>query len=260
MNGSGRRSTKWLLPLLLLLAACTEPVVVIEEPAEVETCEWLIPVGIELVNDYVYTLAETDVGAARGDATQLPTSILALNARGEELDRRAAELECDLGELNEAISNATEGIDSTDPVVRVFLETVRRGAIGASSEQFGVWVFVEGTVGEAVLAPVDGAPITLMIDGVSAGGETGCNSYYYPVSLNRGAWSWDEGSATITELPCLDDEGAEDSAVMGAEEAYVAAFELITAYTVDGDTLVLTGTDIRLRYIRSDGEATSAAD
>ena len=46
-----------LLPLFLFLAACTDPpTAFIEEPAEVETCEWLIPAGIELVNDYVYTL------------------------------------------------------------------------------------------------------------------------------------------------------------------------------------------------------------
>ncbi|MEA2001156.1 MAG: hypothetical protein U9N84_04640 [Actinomycetota bacterium] len=101
-----------------------------DEPAEVETCEWLVPVGIELVNDYVYTLLESDLAASGGNPDLLPTSIIALNARGADLDQRAVELGCDIDELNQAIAEATAGIESTDPAVSVFLETVRGGVVG----------------------------------------------------------------------------------------------------------------------------------
>jgi hypothetical protein len=105
-------------------------VVVTQEPAEVETCEWLVPVGIELVNDYVYTLLESDLGASGGDPGLLPTSIIALNARGADLDQRARELNCDIDEINTAIAEATAGIESSDPAARIFLETVRGGVVG----------------------------------------------------------------------------------------------------------------------------------
>lgn len=130
MNSSGRKLWLRFLPLLVLLAACTDPAVVIDEAADVDTCEWLIPVGIELVNDYVDTLPETDINAAVDDPDLLPTPIVALNARGAELDRRAVELSCNIEELNAAIAEATASIESSDPVVQVFLETVRAGVVG----------------------------------------------------------------------------------------------------------------------------------
>ena len=84
-----------------------------------------IPIGIELVNDYFYTLEETDLGPATLDPAAMPESIIALNARGADLDRRAVELGCDLDEINAAIVAATAGLESSDPVVNVFLDTVR---------------------------------------------------------------------------------------------------------------------------------------
>ena len=61
MKRSGRTGLIAVLPLLLVLTSCTEPVVNVQEPEEVDSCEWLVPVGIELVNDYVYTLEEVDL-------------------------------------------------------------------------------------------------------------------------------------------------------------------------------------------------------
>jgi hypothetical protein len=117
----------WLLPLFFFGAACDDPVTVVveAEPEEVETCEWLIPIGIELVNDYFYTLEETDLGPATLDPAAMPESIIALNARGADLDSRAVELGCDLDEINAAIVAATAGLESSNPVVNVFLDTVR---------------------------------------------------------------------------------------------------------------------------------------
>jgi hypothetical protein len=247
MNGSGRRSITGLLPLLLMLAACTEPVVVIEEPAAVETCERLIPVGIELVNDYVYTLEETDVGAAGGDASQLPTSIMALNARGEELDRRAAELECGLDELNQAIIGATEGITSSDPVVQVLLETIRRGVVGGrkgAGSAVGEWQFVEGSVFDEPILLAPEQTITLVVDDNGIGsGSTGCNEYTIGPAAAAGVWPVQ--GFVVTDGPCPSASHA------AGQDAYLDAFLLVTEYVVGDESLELSGPSVNLYFSRT---------
>jgi len=254
MRRSGRTGLIVVLPLVLLLASCTEPVVNVEEPEEVDSCEWLVPVGIELVNDYVYTLEEVDLGATRGDPELLPEAIIALNLRGEELDRRVAELGCDAVIINDAIAVATAGIESDDPVIRVFLESVRGGIVAPLLPTQGDWLFRSGTVAGGELAPMPGHAITLNIEQGAASGFAGCNGYYYPVRLANGIWTWAEGAQTITELLCTDDEGEELNDVMNAERTYIRAFELVASYALDGEELVLTGDGVELRYTRSTGD------
>ncbi|MCP4309077.1 MAG: META domain-containing protein [bacterium] len=231
-----------VLPLFVFLAACTGPVVNLEEPAEVDSCERLIPVGIELVNDYVYTLAETDLGAT--DPEALPASLIALNTRGQELDARAAELECDLDVLNRRIVESTEVIESDDPVVAAFLETVRGGVVAVASPVHGTWQLDAGAV------VVEGYPITLEIGDDAAQGSAGCNGYYMPVVLGNGVWAWGEGAATITQLTCNDDLGEPLLDVASSEAAYMRTFETVVEYSLQGDTLVLTGPEVELRFIR----------
>jgi heat shock protein HslJ len=258
MMGSGRKTSIVLVGLLLSLGACTEPVVVIDEPAEVETCEWLIPIGIELVNDYFYTLQETDLGPSGGDQALVPIEVLALNARGADLDARAEELNCDLDQLNQAIVAATMGLESSDPVVSVFLETVRAGVVGAGDTPIGSWAFVGGAHGGVSIEPLDGWPITLTIDEESASGSAGCNGYSRPLALEGGEWVWAPGAVTITELMCLDDNGEALPDVADIERRYSDAFGQIAGYSLDGDALTLTGPEVELRYVRRDGEPDSA--
>lgn len=243
MNGSGRRSFFGLLPLLLFVVGCTDPVVVVEEPAAVETCEWLIPVGIELVNDYAYTLAETNLGEASGDVNRLPTSIIALNARGEELDRRAAELECDLAQLNQGIVAATEGLQSTDPVVQVFLETVRAGVVGPPQTPEGGWVLEGGVAAASAIEPMPNKPITLVVDQDGSGsGSTVCNQYF--LSIVTDGTEWESAEFSITAAGCPDPS---ESAL---DKAYVDALVSVDRYQIDDDTLVLAGPDVELRFLR----------
>lgn len=253
MNGSGRRTTAWILPLLLFLGACDNPVaveIVEEEPEEVETCEWLIPIGIELVNDYFYTLQETDLGATLGDPDQLPTSLVALNARGADLDTRAEELDCDLVELNTAIAVATEALESADPVVKVFLETVRRGLV-APELPYGDWLFIAGGGAGSGLAPLPDRPITMQVDEEVAQGDSGCNVYSFPLLVAGGAWRYDESRpATTTELMCLGDADDPFTELMDREVLYLRLLREVTAYLVDGDELILSGPDLELRYER----------
>ena len=241
-------SAFWL-SLVVLLAGCTEPVVVIEEPEEVETCEWLIPIGIELVNDYFYTLVDTDLGATGGDPALLPDVIVELNNRGADLDARAAELECDLAQLNGAIAAATSGLESTDPAVDVFLEALRGGVVGAAPSPVGSWVYVGGQHTGVAIDAVAGWPITLVIDEESASGNAGCNGYYRPLSLEGGEWAWAEGAATITDLMCSDENGDALQDVADVEQRYENAFGQVDSFLIDGDSLTLSGPELELRYV-----------
>lgn len=252
MNGSGRRSTLWLLPLFLLATACDDPVTVVveAEPEEVDTCEWLIPIGIELVNDYFYTLEETDLGPAAINPAAMPESVIALNARGADLDQRAVELECNLEELNTAIAAATEGLESTDPVANVFLDTVR-GGIGTTASAYGAWLFVEGNQDELSTVPMPGRPITLLIGEDAAEGESGCNGYYFPLLIDGDSLTWDESRpATSTELMCLDDDGNPETALAELERWYLDNLHKVDRFAVDGDVLILLGPDLELRFSR----------
>ena len=253
MESSGRRVTFGILPLFLFLGACDNPVaveVVEEEPEQVETCEWLIPIGIELVNDYFYTLEETDLTVTQGDPSQLPTSLIALNARGADLDRRAEELDCDLAELNTAIAAATDGLESTDPVVNVFLETVRGGLV-APEVPYGEWVFVLGSGDGSGIEPLPDRPITLQVDEEVARGDSGCNDYYFPLAVAGAVWRYDDSQpATSTELLCLDDAGEPFTELMSQEELYLLLLRQVTTYSIGGDELTLSGPDFALVYRR----------
>lgn len=249
MNSSGRRSWFGILSLLLLLAACTDPIVNIEEPAEVETCEWLIPVGIELVNDYVYTLIETDLAATQGDVAALTPELVALNARGQELDARAQELECDLAQLNATIADATSGIESDNPAVVALLESLRGGLAVSLDPAFGEWALRSGAVAEVAIETVPEHPIVLMVDAVAASGFGGCNGFYYPIVLEEGTWSWDQEAASVTDNLCTD---AEMQEVKTVEAAFLAALENVDTYSVQDDMLVLTGPGVELRFDRAE--------
>ena len=59
-----------------------------------------------------------------GDA-ELPEDLEELRGIGVALDARAAELACNMGELNQAIAAETADLTSDDAVVSLFLEVVR---------------------------------------------------------------------------------------------------------------------------------------
>jgi len=254
MEGSGRIVLQAVLPLLLLLGACTDPVLNVDEPAEVDSCDLLIAVGIELVNDYVYTMQDTDLGATEGDPALLPESLIALNARGEELDKRVADLGCDAVAINAAVAEATAGIETDDPLVQVFLDSVRGGIVAPLLPTDGDWVLESAAIGGGTLTLLEGEQITLRIEHDSVSGFSGCNGYYYPVTLADGIWAWGEGAATTTELLCVDEAGEERSDVAATEAGYIRAFELVAAYRLDGEDLVLSGDGVELRYGRSVGD------
>lgn len=237
-----------LLPLALLAVGCTEPVVVIEEPEAVETCEWLIPIGIELVNDYFYTLQQVDLGPSQGDQALLPDEVLALNARGANLDERATELGCSLEDINKAVAAATVGLESTDPVVSAFLETIRSGAATPAPEgepPAGAWELATGMTTDGGLELAEEQVITLVVDGDGVGrGSTGCDRYTLSGVATAGTWPI-EGIEVTTE-PCP------SAAYEVAQEVYLEALLSVREYEVDADLLILTGSaesGVELRFV-----------
>lgn len=252
MRGSGRIVFTAVLPLLLFVSACTGPDFDVEAPLEVDSCDQLIEVGIELVNDYVYTLQETDLGETRGDPEQLPTPLVALNLRGEELDARIVELDCDAVAINQAVVDATAGLESDDPIVAALLESVRGGIVSPVLPTYGKWQLESGAVTAEPLALDPENPISLVIEREAVSGFAGCNGYFYPASLVDGVWSWPEGTATVTEQNCEDDDDSAD--VMATETAYLKGLEAVARYSLLDGTLILTGDGVELRFTRDAGE------
>jgi hypothetical protein len=115
-----------VLVLTIAVSACDDPV---PEPAEVESCRDLIRVGVQLVEDYVDALVDAPLAVVTGDV-ELPDDLVALAERGRQLDLSAARLECDAAEMNAEIVKRTAGLETDDPTVQVYLDTVRGGVVG----------------------------------------------------------------------------------------------------------------------------------
>jgi len=116
-------------------------------------------------------------------------------------------------------------------------------ATGSSSggDPTGSWVLAEGTGPSGPVPLVDGSPVTLEVDGTMAAGSAACNRYNATIeSIDDGEFS--VGPAASTMRLCVEPE------VMASEAAYLAAFEAVEEYRVDGDVLVLTGPDTELRF------------
>jgi hypothetical protein len=112
--------------LVLATTACDSPV---PEAAEVESCSGLVRVGVQLVEDYAEALEDAPLAVVTGDA-DLPADLAELAEQGRQLDLSAARLGCDASELNAEIIARTADLETDDPTVQVFLDTVRQGVVG----------------------------------------------------------------------------------------------------------------------------------
>jgi hypothetical protein len=100
-----------------------------EEVQEVESCDDLIEVGELFVRNMVQVLeAGLPVEVLRGEAPA-PAEVEALGRVGRELDERAGRLNCVVGDLNQAIVDEVDDIESDAPTVAIFLEIVRSGVV-----------------------------------------------------------------------------------------------------------------------------------
>ena len=117
---------------------------------------------------------------------------------------------------------------------------------GEPPEQLdGDWQLVEGHGPDGQIPIVEGHDITLSIDDDDWGGRAACNSYGATVEVAS-------GSVHITELHRTEMACVEDG-VMESEQAYLAAFERVSGFTVTEDELTLHGTDVGLGFQRRSG-------
>jgi heat shock protein HslJ len=106
----------------------------------------------------------------------------------------------------------------------------------------GTWRLTSGRVDGRAVAMVEDWPITLTVEGSSISGTAGCNGYGARLVGRNGAIGVDGDGIASSAMAC------EPDAVMDAEAAYLAALGTLTAITVDGDELVVTGPDVELRF------------
>jgi heat shock protein HslJ len=107
------------------------------------------------------------------------------------------------------------------------------------SALLGSWVLVEGTGPDGEVPIVDGARITLDIQGAEVGGTSACNHYFGRLAVSGNKLRIDDLGGT--EMACAPD-------VMVSEVAYRAALGGVTGWARDGDTLVLSGPETTLTY------------
>lgn len=121
---------------------------------------------------------------------------------------------------------------------------------GAGAALDGEWQLQAGTNQGQPIPIVNQGKITLSINGARVGGNAACNQY-------GGKLLADGAVITITELiqtemACLDNR------LMASEAAYLAALPRVTSAAHNGNTLVLSGPQVELRYAFV--PAVSAAD
>ena len=110
----------------------------------------------------------------------------------------------------------------------------------------GDWELRSGCGPDGEVVPPDGHPVTLTIDAGRWSGTAACNRYSGTVEVD-GEQLAVRGVA-VTAMACLDD------AVMAAEAAYLAAFTKVGRWSIDGDTLRLTGPGTELSFARRTAE------
>jgi heat shock protein HslJ len=106
----------------------------------------------------------------------------------------------------------------------------------------GGWELVNGRGPDGEVVLQGGHPITLEIDEASWGGSGGCNRYSGSATVNGDELTMSE--VAVTGMACMED------GVMEAEAAYLAALTTVDRWSVDGDTLTLTGPDSELQFNR----------
>lgn len=112
--------------------------------------------------------------------------------------------------------------------------------------QWGTWQLVSGKDANGELTPVPGHPVALEVRQGSFGGNAGCNGFGSD-ELSTSSGVWLPGEISMTAMGC------EVPGVMELEEAFLAALADATSWRASEDELVLTGTEVELRFERAGG-------
>lgn len=112
---------------------------------------------------------------------------------------------------------------------------------GASASLDGEWQLQAGTNQGQPIPIVAGSRLTLNIDGTQVGGSAACNTYGGTIQSNGD--SIVISALSMTEMACQEN-------LMASEAAYLAALPRVTAAARDGNSLILSGPQVELRYAR----------
>ena len=112
---------------------------------------------------------------------------------------------------------------------------------GVATSIDGEWQLEAGTNQGQAVPIVAGSRITLKVDGTKAGGSAACNIYGGTIQVNGGSVSI--SALSMTEMACQED-------LMASEAAYLAALPRVTTVALSGNSLVLSGPQVELRYTR----------
>ena len=112
----------------------------------------------------------------------------------------------------------------------------------AAIDPSGEWQLAEGTVDGQPLVLRDDAPITFIVEGSRVSGRSACNQYF-------GEFTVVDGTVRLsglggTEMAC-------EEPIMSLEAAYMGSLAKVDSSRLDGETLVLSGPGVQLRFERT---------
>jgi heat shock protein HslJ len=110
---------------------------------------------------------------------------------------------------------------------------------GAAASLDGQWQLQAGTNQGQPIPIVAGSRITLNIDGTQVGGSAACNMYGGTIQVEGSSVAI--SALSMTEMACQEN-------LMASEAAYLAALPRVTTVALSGETLVLSGPAVELRY------------
>jgi heat shock protein HslJ len=113
---------------------------------------------------------------------------------------------------------------------------------GVATSIDGEWQLQAGTNQGQAVPIVAGSRITLKVDGTTAGGSAACNIYGGTIQVNGGSVAI--SALSMTEMACQEN-------LMASEAAYLAALPRVTTMALTGNSLVLSGPEVELRYTRA---------
>lgn len=106
----------------------------------------------------------------------------------------------------------------------------------------GPWQLVAGTVGGTGLTLLPDAPITLVVEGSGVSGRSACNQYFGEFTIVNGMVTLNGLGGT--EMAC-------EEPVMSLEAAYLSGLAKVDSARMGGESLVLTGPGVELRFDRT---------
>jgi heat shock protein HslJ len=129
--------------------------------------------------------------------------------------------------------------------VLVVLASTSACSAGSGGEEIditGNWELLNGSVDGEAIPLLDTSPVTLNVTDDEIGGTSACNSYGARMVLDGAEISLSDLVSTL--MMCTPE-------VMAVEIPYTAALAQVNAVTFDGDTLVMTGPGVELRFARA---------